>query len=362
MKGRVLFVLYDAGETLALLPVLPLLEKAGIEYQLLPIHKSAYSFVKSHEKTIHINQNTLENGAYIDNEYLYSLTTQCQALSPDLVVIGAHYIVQLYISRQFKRRGIAVAGYYDTFSFNEKSPLLEDFFDLLDAYWVPTGFIVEKSKPFNPKADVVVVGHPGVQAWNQVRQEVNLDEVKAQVGLSDETRKIIGFVGGYGTFYPPTVACFFQCIAQRQDVLGLVVPHPGSSKDIERQVLQDYPNITNIKIVDDDVSLLPTCFLFDVLVSRQSTANVQALFCGMPSIYLAKLCENFRQEDLMDSYFVNYGYIPRVHNEDDFWLEVDKMDNYQLDIHNIYEDLQIPQEPNQAIFQQICKMIKRQNA
>lgn len=351
MDIDILFILHDGGETLAMLPVLPLLDKANIRYKLLPIYPSGYQLVKNHKHVVSVDSELIDNANNADESYLYGISVIMKDINPRIVIIGCHYLLQVYIARQFKRRKIPVIGYYDSFAFSHKKPLIEDFLESLNAIWVPSNYVADNIKKLRYPIMVKIVGQPTVQTWKNELAKISQKAIRQQLGLENETRKVIGFVGGYGTFYKPTVELFFDIIEERKDeYIGLVCPHPGTCQTLEQQVLDEKYRKSDAIYINRSLRLLPSCAVFDVLVSRQSTANVQALFCGIKTLYLAKLSENFNQDDLAKSYFVDKGYIPRAHDSDEFWREMDAMNKGSTKIADkIYQDLDMPTSPHQVI-------------
>lgn len=178
-----LFVFYDAGETVALAPVVEELKARGEEVRVAKLERGdRYAPIEVKEK------------------------------APDILVVGDASMAQLQYVRAFKGKACTVC-YYDNPLEIDRIPyasLIREFEKEVDFFLVPS------KKASSMKG--IIVGNP------------DLDRFEKEVGAFQEVPGRIVYFGGYDDDYEEAFAFFIQ---RYRD--AIVYPHPSTDGSLERK-------------------------------------------------------------------------------------------------------------------------------
>ena len=286
----VAFVFYDAGETLALEPVIKLLESRNIKAKAL-IMGTARSLLKDCHHCLDIQKDcgtheTVDQNVWDSAKQMGAgdLDRVWECVKPRLVVVGTASEVQWQIAQKFKDHGVDSIAYDDALSIVEANPLSAKFL-ALKTFWVPSRLIREQVKKLSPKSNVIAVGQPTLENWRVASLNENPKSIVDQVPGYRAGKITVLYAGGYGEGYRDAFLLFLQAASERPDYQYMISPHPKMDGSLEKELLQLYPNIHAV-FVPKSVGTMKAAIISQVVVSRDSTVGVQAVFMNRPTIYL----------------------------------------------------------------------------
>ena len=180
-----LFILFDAGETYALKPVIEKLIQEGEEVDVLALGTAQKLMPEAH--TI------LEVGPAWDR-YAPMSEEAFTFYHPDVVILGTASKIQLQFAEVFQDKATVVA-YYDNFNSIESShyvDLIQEIEPLTDLFLVSSELAAKSSHAKN----IHIVGNPNIEEMIEQIGRVDSISIKKELGL-DLTKPIITYIGGY---------------------------------------------------------------------------------------------------------------------------------------------------------------------
>jgi len=196
------------------------------------------------------------------------------------------------------------------------------------------------------------VGDPSITTWFAADEEVNKTMLRSLLVGSDP-RPIVVYVGGYGTGYYDSVVLFVNSTTSLHDDFNfLLAVHPGQNGTLE-QTIVSLLNATQY------VRILPTTFPFPLssiaavsqqFTSQTSSAGVQCLFLGIPSIYLdSTSTPTFTNIAIQNSFsprvFSSQGYLEALHQQ--------SQNGFTFDPKSLEECCGIPLDPVPVVIEWI---------
>lgn len=234
--GQTLFVLFDAGETLALTPVIERLKEKGEEVLVLKY-----------------DPKTMDRFERLPEEEVASY-------APDVLVVGDASQAQLQFVQALKGKA-EIFCYYDNPLEIDRIPyaeLIRTFEKKVDHFLVPSRCAAQSSSAKNP----TVVGNP------------DLDFFEAEVENYPITPGRVVYIGGYDIDYEEA---FKHFVKKFQAYEGEVVvrPHPKTDGSLEKRLTEG----TLIQ-VGESLSTVESLGRAELVVIHRSSLGTKASLCG----------------------------------------------------------------------------------
>eukprot|EP01102_Stenamoeba_stenopodia_P015263 TRINITY_DN5187_c0_g1_i2.p1 TRINITY_DN5187_c0_g1~~TRINITY_DN5187_c0_g1_i2.p1 ORF type:complete len:452 (-),score=79.06 TRINITY_DN5187_c0_g1_i2:1113-2273(-) len=361
----VLFVLHDAGETFAMLPVMEFLAaNASLLSSSSPAMNLTYvALVMSTAQNLTVNRTDVITFEVlglatdpVDPFHNASLSASDlrlleQRVKPKLVITGMDSVFQQQISELYNNTsGVVVAGYLDGYAWDPSTILMS----FLRPQSVQQVLVVANSigESVQNVSDIptTTVGDPSITTWFAAEKEVNKTLLRTLLVGSDP-RPIVVFAGGYGIGYSDSVVLFVNstvALELYEDFNFLLAVHPGQNGSLEQSIVEEF-NAT------DYVRVLPSTFPYPLssiasvtqqLTSQTSSAGVQCLYLGVPSIYL-----DSPSTPRYSNIAIQNGFSPQVSSSDSYAeaLNQQSRDGFSFDPEKLEECCGIPLDPIPAV-------------
>ena len=289
--GSVAMVVYDAGETLGLLPVASRLQSTGFEIRWIPLTPWAADLLAAN------GQSFLQLPADIEGmAHLGSREAEAdpgfweEALlqdPPGLVVSGMVSAIQGQIAGRMKEAGVGTRGFHDGFQPPGAGSMVVQTAPRFDEVWVPTARVRQGFLALGFEA--VVAGQPSLEAWRRSSEQVDGDEVRRLLGVGDGNR-ILAFAGQYGPGYAEILDSFLGAVRSTlvgDPTLSLVVSHhPRTDGSVERAALE-LAGLPRAVMAPEELPTMELATASKVMLTWTSTVGVQAAFMGKQVIYFS---------------------------------------------------------------------------
>ena len=304
------FLLRDAGETLALLPVLRRLRATSPKniaiLGVLTGHGTAPASTLSEPGVTSFAALGIEDPALAQRNVTLSVEAVARILDvtrPSLLVTGIVSAVQLQVARAVRASGAAaVIGFDDGLGTSVDAsswPVVALSSLAVDELWTVADPITAKLSSFaSPIAQrVLTVGSPALEAWPEQAVAAGpaaLAALRASAfGVRSPATPVVLYFGGYGVGYEAAVQTFAAAAARlqrRADPSGpppvaiAFARHPGPNftSDFERKAFAAAGVVASF--VENASSALLAA-VANLSVSQDSTASNQALLVGTPSVF-----------------------------------------------------------------------------
>lgn len=296
-QPKVLIFVYDAGETLGLLPIAPLLETKKIDLRWVPLTPwSARVLEQEHKPYVkppadldqmpHLKDRENE----VDIDFWSKLIVEEK---PNLVIIGLVSRIQEQLARKLRTAGIQTVGFYDAFDPTTRDTIVWRVASQMDTVWVPTETIERNLNDLGVR-NVKVMGQPSVETWYRLAAKVNSASLYARLHIP-AGKRILLFAGQYGEGYVEILEAFLRSALielDRQDDLYLVLSyHPKTSGELEQAAIQKHSH-PRLMLMPQGMSTAELATVSSAIITWRSTVGVQAAFLGKPVIYF-----NFNAND-----------------------------------------------------------------
>lgn len=291
LGGRtLLFILFDAGETKALQPVMHELDLSHTPYKIMSFATS-WTLIHQHPQALDMRSIHTALGMKIPSEWdrHQGLTPKIlkkllASQQPDLVITGMVSEIQHQLVVGLSEKGADILAFYDSFAPLENFPLAKSFLDHVSMILVPSESVAESLLENAPFANVEVVGHPTLEHWIAQSQAIPLSTTRENLELND-SKPLLVYISGYGKGYEEAFKQFVEAIQYVDHFHIGISLHPRMDGTLEKKVL-DACGCSHVKIFPKKVPTEQIVALADVVVTRHSTVGVQASFLGKPVIYL----------------------------------------------------------------------------
>lgn len=283
------FVLHDAGETKALVPVMQTLDSKGVDYSILATG-TARALVRGNPHLIPTLQEISTAQQTNPGLALGMLQQLNRALQAKVCVTGLVSNFQKQWADFFRQAGRHVVGYYDGFRFNynpSENPV-NAFRGVLTSLITPS---LDTGAYFRANGfgtiSVSVLGQPSLESIDQTIQQVNPAALAQQLGIKPGQPTLL-FVGQYGIDYEQAFRLFCQAAQRLPNTNLLVSLHPKVDVDgsMERTILQQYGLQNRVQVIPKSISTAQVLPLTDVVLTLHSTMATQAFLNGKKVIYV----------------------------------------------------------------------------
>ncbi len=333
-----LFVLFDAGETNALLPVIEKVQQEKREFKIWTagtatelLRKKPELATKCQEIDSKIDKSWPREKP-IDLELLSKLCTQCASQK---VITGVASQIQAQILQAYQGKA-ATFAYWDNFSpqgagsyftqAHKVQKLAEKL--LVPSRDVAADFSSEK---------VLVVGQPTLEQWTRELALINEASLKEKYKLKEE---LITYIGGYGPEYEKAAKLFVRCVKE-SGFSGQVIMqiHPKSDGAFEREICKGEAFLFL------PLSTLEAVKLANSVVTYNSTVGFQALFAKKRVLFVIP------EEDPFTNLAIEKGFAPKISSPKTF-LPALKAPQQNSDIAST---MGVPENSAQLIFDEISR-------
>eukprot|EP00928_Gymnodinium_smaydae_P045719 TRINITY_DN30434_c0_g2_i1.p1 TRINITY_DN30434_c0_g2~~TRINITY_DN30434_c0_g2_i1.p1 ORF type:complete len:478 (+),score=47.98 TRINITY_DN30434_c0_g2_i1:39-1436(+) len=324
-NSLVLFVLHDAGETLALLPVVQQMLKGTLPRSrllVLPLGQPATNMTLclGHYNTPDCRANMVPSVTLkelgIKTDIIDSTAGRNQLLPDEefrsfcdqfsgkasAVVAGFTYAMQRQIGVGLQQRGARFAAYYDGLSVvgtdgDVPSGLQMSFAQVADEVWVPSLKLRPNGSEWTHEGTRWYgVGQPTLQTWAELSNDTAaIREARLHIygehALNSGAPAALWF-GGYGKTYSDALRIWSRAVKQMsvsgspRGLLFALATHPGPYGDVDRQILHEEGVSDLVPIVPSDIAGAVAALASNLTVSQGSTGGEQSLFAGKPALFV----------------------------------------------------------------------------
>lgn len=335
----VLFILYDAGETYGLLPIMEQLS----DYRVM-VMGTARDLVPPSDKVIDIND-VMNVYPRIDRSFWkrkdavpIEQLSKIQ-ITADIVITGVASVVQQQLSAHFKSQGSTILTFYDNMTYTLPNHPYRDviapFQKLTNLMLVPSATI---GKSLSCKYEVV--GQPTLEAWTKTLSSIDSYDMRHSLGFGNAPLMV--YCGGYGEDYANALQLFGECIQDLDGWQVITQLHPKVDGDLEAAVL-------NVPVYKDTPGTVALVAAADVVVCHRSSAGVLALLSGKEVIFV----------DVPGSTFTHFGIecgaSPLATTVDEFHRALMKKSPYS--ISELHKLAGMPQDPTNRILKVIHRVL-----
>ncbi len=281
LKTTLLYVLFDAGETLALEPVMLQNEQNGVDYKILAVGTAerlmrhhAHLLQPDHICHIKLPDNP-ERQQSLNKNILHKLTA---CIKPNIIITGMVSRFQSNIVKQYKQDlKTNAVGFYDSFNVEKNIPWLNELSKYLDTAITANSVIAQSLKATYPAINPIPLGHPTIDIWRS-----HMEKNKHNFPEKDSRPRLL-YVAGYGKPFIGSFKSFLEAARSLSLYDIMITPHPKTGGEIIGPMIESV-HLDYIQIVKDK-GTMEMASKVDVIVCHQSTACVQAALSGKPVVY-----------------------------------------------------------------------------
>ncbi|MBY0281452.1 MAG: hypothetical protein K2W94_04760 [Alphaproteobacteria bacterium] len=288
----VLFCPYDVGDSNPMKKVMYECEKQGITYKILPFGKAQEVFDKDpHLVTTDFPDTKWDREKTLNAENLTFIKNKVKS---KIVIAGMASAIQAQVLNALKDEKAYAIAIYDNFDSVVDKEYVQAFLKhvkQIDEYFLPSqttlpGFqTLEKTRQIK----LNVLGQPFLEDWDEIFSKTDKANLKQRLGLQP-LGQVILFVGGYDDTYKEYFQLFVKAMRAFKDnnIKVLVTYHPKTDGSLEKSVIEA-EKADNIIVIDKNgPSTAEIATVTDILCCHKSSVGIQALYAGVPVIYVVK--------------------------------------------------------------------------
>lgn len=299
-----LCVLYDAGETTALLPVLKKWESENRDFRVL-VMATAEKQVKSDMfigKRLTLNslgiKETVDDKTARTTSLGLEALKSLNSLKPRVVLVGTASRIQEQVLEKFSSESTTIA-FVDNFNYD---PSHESFATVAKVQKAaqhvlcPSQNVIDlftKDNPIEFTQRYKIVGKPSLELWEKEISEVDRKQILQELGLH-EGKPIVTFIGGYGEEYNKVVNSLFAECREKLQENGYQV------------ILQPHPKVAQPKVKTTEALAVS-----DYVVGYNSSVILDAAIIGKNALYIIP------KEVPYHHFAIDKGLISEVSNVDE---------------------------------------------
>jgi len=339
LQTPLLFLLYDAGETIALAPVMISLDREGTDFRVLVMGAASEEIRRIplfHSKVIDLNK----NGSWQHDQKLTNqeLNTIVEHLSADVVVTGVASVVQYQISKVLKSKGSEILAYYDNFivplNRHPHQDIIAPFVELADTFMVPSRAIADSIDE-----TVAVVGQPSLQVWADRLATLDGTAVRRDYGYSH--KPLLVYCGCDSENYADAFRLFVDCVKGNPNWQIAIQLHPNAEGAMEREVLAE-AGLKSVRLYDRIPGMLPLVAAADIVVVHRAITGIQAGLAGKSVIQVDTVDSGFWYNLASDPTMFRFAVAQALHKP-------------PTDPAKLYRKVGIPQDSKERILKMIAK-------
>lgn len=344
-----IFILQDAGETNALLPVI---EKCALKHENFLILTAGQATEtlsqKPHlkNKTLSFEQlgiseqidKTWKRDEKISEESLKKITDEIEAAT---VVSGVAFELQGQLLEKFKAHQSRTFAYWDNINYEGTDPYFQTAQKVAK---IPDHLLVP-SKAFKktyPKADVV--GQPSYELWKEQLSKIEPSIVKAKLPFVLKS-PVIAFLGGTGTEYDEAFRQFANYARDLKGYTILIAAHPKFEGQIEKKELEKHP-LSHLYVIEKswNISSMEVIAMADFVICHKSTTGINAAVAGRDVIYFIPANQSYT------NLLIEKGGAPVVSSLNQL---IEALNAKQVGIKDPFQTLSVPQRSIELIYDKI---------
>lgn len=311
-------VLFDAGETTSLLPVIKKWEREGKDFQLLVLgtaekllHKELFEGRKWTLETLGASQKIDSSTSRTETLSLETLNILSK-LEPKVILVGTASKAQEQLLKLYEKT-IKVA-FVDNFHYDRSSEAFltaQQVAAAADLVFCPSQHTVDLF--YQSMRSYQIVGKPSLEHWKQEMLKINRLEILSRLGLNPEGAPLVVFVGGYGYGYD-LINPLFEEFAQRlkaHSYQPIILSHP--------------------KVAPQKITIVEALAIADFIVGYNSSVIFDAALMGKKSCFVVP------QEAPYSHFAISRGLISKISTFEELvkWLASEKDPFPLCDILNI---------------------------
>ncbi len=300
--NRIHVVVYDAGETLGILPTIPILNAHGVEVIWVPLTPWTRSLLENANQPHVISfPDKIDEMPHLSDRFnvgkIDYWLKQMVVEKPQLVIFGIASKIQEQLATRFKELGIPTVGFYDSFDPASANSIVVKVARVVDEVWVPTEAIKESLRALGIEP-VLVLGQPSVENWIRTANEINPADIFRRQGVSPQ-QTVVLFAGQYGEGYKEILHSFaFEMhkeAASNPNLTVIFSPHPRSDGQVERDIIARFPS-SQFMMAASGLTTVELASIAAIVVTWRSTVGIQAAFIGKPVIYYNFTTDEFSND------------------------------------------------------------------
>ncbi len=351
-RSTVGFVLFDAGETKALEPVMELLREKGQRFVIIAVGTS-YALLKNSAELIDWQRDcgvTVNPSSWSSHKRLPpALALELWRCRPiDFAVVGLASKFQDDLSRFFASQKIPVWAYDDSFSPKRSGQRASKQFLLYEEILVSSASVEKAIRARLRRAKVTTVGQPTLEVFRQTMNEFETEPLRKQLQLS--SRPVALYAGGYGENYAESFRLFVEEANELSDYDFVVSLHPKVNGQLERRIIKKYAK-KPMMLLPKSISTSEALTLADALITHRSSVAVQAAFSEKPVVYIDTKPHEY--SDLL----LERGWARQVSRAGGLRWTLKRAQAMQT--RNIYQDLGVPKDSANLIASKIIERARR---
>ena len=288
-KYDTIFILQDAGETNALLPVIEKYAQNNENFLVLTAGQATETLsqkISLKNKTISFDQvgtlekidKTWKRDEKISEESIKKITATIEAKK---VVSGVAFASPRPASTSLQNKSKPFA-YWDNINLEGTDP----YFQTAQNVAKIANHLLVPSRAFKnayPFADVV--GHPSYELWQQQLSGIQPLTVTAKLPFTLKSPVIV-FLGGTGLEYDEAFKEFLTIAADLKGYTILIAAHPKFEGHVEKKELEKH-SLSNIHVLEKawNISSMEAIAIADHVICHKSTTGVNAAVSGKSVVY-----------------------------------------------------------------------------
>lgn len=277
LKTERLCVLFDAGETTVLLPILEKWDAEGKDFRVLVMGTAETKVqpTKFGKKRVTLRDLGILDQIDQKTERTKSLGIEAlnklEAFKPKMVLVGTASRIQQQVLEKFSDAiTVAVVDNFNYDPTHESFDTVKKVQAAAKHVLCPSQNVVElfvkDSKEHSAKHHVV--GKPSLEVWRKEIEATDKNAVLQKLGLNAKGGRIITFIGGYGPGYDVVNPLFDEQIAQLQ-------------KEGYQTILQPHPKMAPQKVTTQEALAVS-----DYVVGYNSSVILDAALIGKNAFFM----------------------------------------------------------------------------
>ena len=306
--SSVAFLVYDAGETLALLPVADRLEELGFVVDWMPLTPWTADLLQESGQEHLALPEGVEAMPHVQDRHGLPETGYWEDHlardPPDLAVLGMVSAVQGRLAAGIRAMGIPTRGYVDGFQLPGPEAISvrlargwpEGESGAFGEIWVATGRVRDGFQALG--IPTRVAGQPTLESWRRGAEEVDPATIRRIQGLAPGDRVLL-WAGQYGDGYAETLDRFLQVLrpvlASDSTLVLVLSHHPRTHGEVEAAALQRLASASRggaaapprAVMMSDGLTTMEMATASEVVLTWTSTVATQAAFMGKQAVYFS---------------------------------------------------------------------------
>jgi hypothetical protein len=284
------FILQDAGETNALLPVIEKYAQNNENFLILTGGQATETLsqkINLKNKTLSFDQlaiseqidKTWGRDEKISKKSLKKITDEIEAKK---VISGVAFQLQGQLLEAFKAHKSQTFAYWDNINYEGTDPYFQTAQKVAK---IPDNLLVPSKVFKNVYPQAEVVGQPSYELWKQQLSGIQPSTVAAKVPFRIKSPIII-FLGGTGSEYNEAFKDFLSYAEDLKGYTILIAAHPKLEGQVEKKELEKHL-FPHIHVIEKswNISSMEAIAIADYVICHKSTTGINAAVAGREVIY-----------------------------------------------------------------------------